>query len=144
MGRKPMVAAPKPVTLSEWIKQPGRPVSRGECVNVIAALVERRIQVERELIRQRKWRVRFWIWLTQFFTGHREPTEQEVERATAAALDPSATSTELDEEEEDGAEEGGRPHPEVPLEVIGEGVKFRDRRHRPAEESPVTDSEGEE
>jgi hypothetical protein len=138
-----VVEQPKPVRLSDWIKQPGRPVTRAECVNVVAHLMERRLMVERELQRQRKWRVRFWMWLTQFFTGQREPTAAEIDRATTAALDPSATSTEPEPEEEDGAEEGGIPHPEVPLEVVGDGVKYRDKRKRPSE-SPVTDAEGAE
>lgn len=137
MGRKPVVAQPKPVRLSEWIKQSGRNVTRGECVNVIAHLMERRLMVERELQRQRKWRVRFWRWLTNLFTGSREPTEEEIDRATAAALNPEAASTEdepdpeqEEEEPQDGAIEGAG-EPEQLLEgADGTAIRFRDKRKR--------------
>lgn len=133
-------AAPKPVLFSEWIKQSGRNVTRAEAVQVISFLVERRIAVEREIIRQRQWKVRFWIWLTNFFTGARLVTAQEMERAVEAAFDPAAKSTDdtpptedvvedaTEEEDEDAVVEGAG-EPEQLLEgVDGSKIRFRDKR----------------
>lgn len=137
MGRKPIVAAPKPVLFSEWIKQSGRNVTRAELVQVISFLVERRFMVEREIQRQRKWRVRFWIWLTAFFTGGRTVTEEETERAIQAAFDPAAKSTAdappmedvvEGEEEPDGVEEGAGEPEQILQAVDGTAIKFRDKR----------------
>ena len=127
MGRRPRtVAQPRPVKLSEWVQhRPGQPVTRVEAIQVVALLVERRLQVEREIERQRKWYRRLWKWFTWIFAPSAELTEAEIEHARQAALDPEATSTELPAEPEpaDAAEEGG-----VPVEETESGVKVRDRR----------------
>lgn len=127
MGRRSrVVAQPRPVRLSEWIQQPGRPVTRGELVNVAAYMIERRYGVEQEIRRHRRWYRRLWRWFTWIVRPTPVLTPAEMEAARAAALDPASHGTVAEEDEEElleTVEEGG-----VPFEETESGVKIRDRR----------------
>jgi len=118
MGRKPIQGERRAVPLSQWFQQePGRAVTRAQLYQVIVHMVERRLQVERVVQHERKWRVRFWRWLT----GRRGPTEAEEEAAAARALDPEARTAHQEEAP-------ATTEPEPPAEELESGVKFREKR----------------
>jgi hypothetical protein len=123
-------AAPRPVSLSDYFRQPGAPVLRGQLLHIVAILVERRLEVEREIQRSRRWHVRFWRWLTG---SSRPATEAEMEAAASRALDPQAR-TAHDEPDEDVADDVRAIQLAADVEAAGafeqseSGVKMRDRR----------------
>ena len=128
MGRRGRVqAAPRPVSLSDYFKQAGAPVLRGQLLHVVAILVERRLEVEREIQHARKWRVRFWRWL---FPKGRPATDAEMERAAERALDPQAR-TAHDEADDVADMRDLEPVQEVEpaiSETTENGVKVIERR----------------
>ena len=120
-------AQPKPVRLSEWAKQAGRPVTRGECVNVIAIVVERRLSIERIIAFENRWYMRILLWLFPALSRLPKPVQHQ---AAEAALDPRAAGeVELGEGDvEDEEEDYGASEKEPPPEVTESGVAVRDRR----------------
>jgi hypothetical protein len=125
-----MTQADKPVRLSEWAKEHRRQVTRGEFLNVTAILIERRFQLERLIQHSRKWRVRFWRWMTDLFNPQRPPTEVELDELRQRALSPTPGEADQETDEAEGDVTEPEPESETPFKPSGDGVKFRDLRRR--------------
>lgn len=134
--RKPIQAQPRPVKLSEWAQHAGRPVTRGEMLNVCFILIERRFQVQAEMDREGKWYRRLGRWLAAPFVPRVEAGQ--LEQLAEAVRDPIPP-------EEEGAEpavgdgatvagkgeiEDDRAETEPPFKPLGDNgqVHFRDKR----------------